>query len=485
MSQDLTPRILDLQQLSASLEPDEATRHSLLAQVEQYSDDFYRDITTRKAFHFNEQRGEGLLRHPVREEPRSLDQLIELVREQVDSSGLNPASGGHMGYIPGGGLYTSALGDYMADVANNYAGVFFAGPGAVRMENLLLRWMADLVGYGPEAAGNLASGGSVASLMAVVAARDAHQLKARDFERTVIYLSAQAHHCIHKAIRIAGLGEAIVRHLPLDERYRILPDALAQQVAADLEAGLRPWLVVATAGTTDTGAVDPLPAIAEVARRHNLWLHVDAAYGGFFALCDEGREVLKGLELSDSIVMDPHKTLFLPYGLGAVLVKDRRHLIASHHYTASYLQDAEKATDEISPADLSPELTKHFRGLRLWLPLLLHGLAPFRAALSEKILLCRLMHQRLGEMPGMEVGPPPQLSVAMFRHVPSTGDANAFNLRWMEEIHRDGDVFLSSTLLDGMVWIRIAIVAYRTHLATVERALEMLERTRQRVLQLG
>jgi glutamate/tyrosine decarboxylase-like PLP-dependent enzyme len=482
MSIDLTPRILELQRQSASLEPDEATRHRLLAQVEQYSDDFYRDIDTRKTYHLSEHRGEGLLQHPVQEEPRSLDQLMELVREQVDRSGLNPASGGHMGYIPGGGLYTAALGDYIADVGNNYAGVFFAGPGAVRMENLLLRWMADLVGYGPEAAGNLASGGSVASLMALVAARDAHQLKGRDFERTVIYLSEQAHHCIHKAIRIAGLGEAIVRHLPLDTAFRIRPDALAAQVEADLAQGLKPWLVVATAGTTDTGAVDPLPEIADVAQRHGLWLHVDAAYGGFFALCEEGREVLVGLDRSDSIVMDPHKTLFLPYGLGAVLVKDRRHLMASHHYTASYLQDANRITDELSPADLSPELTKHFRGLRLWLPLLLHGVAPFRAALSEKILLCRHMRQRLSELPGIEVGPPPQLSVALFRHVPDQGDANAFNLRWMEEIHRDGAVFLSSTLISGVVWIRIAIVAYRSHLSTVERALDMLQRTREAVL---
>jgi glutamate/tyrosine decarboxylase-like PLP-dependent enzyme len=314
-----------------------------------------------------------------------------------------------------------------------------------------------------------------------VSARDAHGLKAKDFHRVVIYLSRQAHHCIHKAIRISGMGEAVIRTLEIDEHYRIRPDDLAARVKADKAAGLLPFLVVATAGTTDTGAVDPIVEISSVARAEGLWLHVDAAYGGFFILCEEGRAAIRGLELSDSIVMDPHKTLFLPYGLGAVLVKDRRHMLASHFYLASYLQDAGSMTEEVSPADVSPELTKHFRGLRMWLPLMMHGVAPFRAALTEKILLCRHFYSEMSKLPGIEMGPYPDLSVTMFRYVPESGDVNALNKKWVEAIHRNGRVFLSSTNLKGQIWIRMAVVSFRTHLSTLDAAMQMLQETLEEV----
>jgi glutamate/tyrosine decarboxylase-like PLP-dependent enzyme len=173
--------------------------------------------------------------------------------------------------------------------------------------------------------------------------------------------------------------------------------------------------------------------------------------------------------------MDPHKTLFLPYGSGAILVRDRGKLLGSHHYTANYMQDALSATDELSPADLSPELTKHFRGLRLWMPLLLHGLAPFRAALEEKLLLARYFHERISDRPGFEVGPYPDLSVVTFRYRPASGDADAFNKKLVEAIHRDGRVFLSSTVLDGRFTLRLAVVSFRVHLETIDLALEILD----------
>jgi glutamate/tyrosine decarboxylase-like PLP-dependent enzyme len=179
--------------------------------------------------------------------------------------------------------------------------------------------------------------------------------------------------------------------------------------------------------------------------------------------------------------MDPHKTLFLPYGSGAVLVRDRSSLHESHHYTAHYMQDTLRSRDELSPADLSPELSKHFRGLRLWLPLLLHGLAPFRAALSEKMLLARYFHERLSERPGFEVGPYPDLSVVVFRAIPKTGDADDFNRRLVEAVHRDGRIFLSSTVLEGRFTLRLAVCAFRAHLDTIELALEVIEELRRSV----
>ena len=184
--------------------------------------------------------------------------------------GGGTATAAHLAYIPGGGLYHSAVGDFLAAVSNKYAGVFFAGPGAVRMENLLLRWVADLVGYPAAAAGSIASGGSIATLTAIATARDAHRLRAADYPRSAVYLTDQAHHCIEKALRIAGLAESPVRRIAMDAGYRMRPDALAEAIAADRAAGLRPWLVIAAAGTTDVGAVDPLEAIADVAAARGL-----------------------------------------------------------------------------------------------------------------------------------------------------------------------------------------------------------------------
>jgi glutamate/tyrosine decarboxylase-like PLP-dependent enzyme len=343
------------------------------------------------------------------------------------------------------------------------------------MENMLLEWMQDLVGYPREtAAGNLTSGGSIGNLVGIVAARDACGIRSRDVETTAVYSTDQVHHSVQKALRIAGLGEAVMRSVPLDPGYRMRVDALETMIAEDRKRKLRPFLVVASAGTTDTGVVDPIEEIAQVCEREGLWLHVDAAYGGFFLLCEEGRKAVGRLDGSHSIVMDPHKTLFLPYGSGAVLVRDRSALLASHHYSAHYMQDALRSRDELSPADLSPELTKHFRGLRLWLPLLLHGLAPFRAALEEKLLLARYFHERLSEHPGFEVGPYPELSVVIFRYLPKAGDADALNRRLVEAVQRDGRVFLSSTILDGRFTLRCAVASFRTHLDTIDLALEVL-----------
>jgi glutamate/tyrosine decarboxylase-like PLP-dependent enzyme len=351
----------------------------------------------------------------------------------------------------------------------------FAGPGSVEMENLVLDWMAEIVGYPAGSGGNLASGGSIANLIGVVTARDAHGLRAKDFSKAVVYLTDQAHHCFDKALRIAGLGECVRRIVALDDRYRMMPEDLERLIRLDREDGLLPWLVMASAGTTDVGAIVPLPEIGAIAREHELWFHVDAAYGGFFALVDECRPLLAGMELSDSLVLDPHKGLFLPYGSGAVLARDKVAMARAHAYHAHYMQDtvAEESREIGSPAELSPELTKHFRGLRVWLPLLLHGVEPFRACLEEKLYLARYFY-REARTRGFEVGPEPELSVVIFRWVPEVGDANAFNEALIEEIHQDGRVFLSSTMLDGTFVLRLAPLAFRTHLSTIDLTLEIL-----------
>ena len=191
-----------------------------------------------------------------------------------------------------------------------------------------------------------------------------------------------------------------MKFVDLDDNYRIKADAVKKEIEKDKKDGRFPWLIIASAGTTDFGVIDPLDELSEIAKENKMWFHVDGAYGSFFVLSKTAKPRLKGIEKAYSLVLDPHKGLFLPYGLGVVLVKDKNKLNAAHYYTANYLQDAVAIEEEPSPADLSPELTKHFRGLRLWLPLMLHGVKPFRAGLEEKLLLTKYFYEELKKING-------------------------------------------------------------------------------------
>ncbi len=467
-------RIKELEKIARQLEPTSAKRKSVRGKVISYSEKFLNDIEKIKAYNATEEKGIDLLSSPISEKPIDISKAIKLLEKNVDFPGLNPASGGHLAYIPGGGIYYSALGDYLADIFNRYAGIFYAGPGAVRMENMLIKWMASVCGYPENCGGNLTSGGSLANLMGIVTARDAKNISSKNISQSVIYLTKQVHHSVAKAIRIAGLNECVVRFVPMDERHKMNAAELEKQILLDRKNKLNPFLVIASAGTTDTGAIDPLEEIGNIAKKNNLWYHIDAAYGGFFILTDEGKKKLKGIELSDSLVIDPHKGLFLPYGLGVILVKNVKQLQQSHYYQAQYLQDVIGKEDEISPAELSPELTKHFRGLRLWLPLKLMGVKPFRACLEEKLLLAKYFHSEIKKL-GFEVGPEPELSVCTYRWVPKRGDANEFNKKLLEAVVEDGRIFISSTMLEGKFTLRLACLAFRTHLKQIDMLLKVLK----------
>ena len=474
-------KIQALEQVARQLEPASDPREELLGRVGGYVHEFLETLPDAQTY-CPDSGESAVLSTDFPEHATPLKTLLHEFRVSVNGPGINAASGGHMGYIPGGGVYPSALGDYLADATNRFAGIAFASPGAVRMERALVRWMADLVGYPTGAGGDLSSGGSIANLTALVTARESQGIRSGDIPIAPIYMTAQVHHCIDKALRIAGLSECPRRVVPMDDRYRMDVGALSAMVQADCDQGLRPWLIVASAGTTDLGAVDPVEELARVAEEYGLWLHLDAAYGGFFLLCEEGRSILGQMGLADSIVMDPHKGLFLPYGSGALLVRNVHDLARAHGYEANYMLDAREASQEYSPADLSAELSRPFRGMRLWLPLKLFGLAPFRAALSEKIWLARYFHQRISDMPGFEAGPRPDLSVVTYRYVPEHGDADAFNRRLLQEVLSDGKVFISSTRLNGRFVLRLAVLHYRTHKPTIDYLLDLLSETARRLV---
>ena len=464
--------ILRLQAESAALEPDAASRSSIAAAAFAHAQHFLEGLADGPTYRGWSDAPARPLDPDFADQGRPADETLAYLDRCVDRPGIATASGRFMGYVPGGGLFHSAIGDFLAAASNKYAGFAPAAPGAVRLENATTAWLARIVGFPATAAGTLTSGGSLANLTAIVAAREA-----RDEDGGgAIYLTRFAHHCIDKALRIAGRARAPRRIIATDERHRMRADALADALERDVADGVRPWLVVASAGTVDTGSVDPLADIADLCERHGAWFHVDGAYGGLFMLCEEGRAALGGLERADTVALDPHKTLFLPYGTGAVLARDARTLLDAFSASADYIRPFAETGVGPSPGDLSPELTRHFRALRLWLPLQLAGVGAFRAAQSEKIALARYFHARLSAMPGWETGPAPDLSIVAFRYRPRDADADDFNRRLLQRLQEEGRVFLSGTRIGGADWLRCAILSFRTHLEHVDETLEVLAR---------
>lgn len=468
--QDLIDEIKKLQLKSEELEPTETNRDNYLELVRNFANQFINSLGSKKAFNQSTV-NEKLFKIDV--STKKLPEIIDIFDNEVSGKGINAASGGHLGYIPGGGIFSSSLADMMVDISNEYAGMYFASPGGVTMENELIKWMSSIFGYPDTTVGNLTSGGSIANLIALTAARDHHQIKGAKIEKSVIYLGEQTHHCIHKALKIIGLEDLIIRHVHVDDRSRMSPEDLNQHIQEDKIKGLFPFMIVASAGTTDTGAIDPLNSIADISQANHLWLHVDAAYGGFFMLTDLKKDRFKGIERSDSLVVDPHKGMFLPYGIGAVLIKNKKAVFHSHHATAHYMQDALEDKGPINPADVSPELTKHFRGMRMWLPLQLHGIKPFAACLEEKILLTSYMRTHLLQA-GFQLGPEPDLSVTYFWYEPKKTDVNVFNKKLLSFMHEDGRYFFSSTQIKDRFVIRAAILSFRTKLREVDLAIKMI-----------
>ncbi len=474
-SDEIINRLEKLNISSSELDMPESQRLEMIDQVVQYTNSFINGLSSVKGFD-----GKEIGSLAIQNKKSPLSELLNLYQKEVAESGINAASPKHLGYIPGGGVFTAALADFIAAVTNPYASVYYASPGAAAIENEVINWLKSVFSFPKDSVGCLSSGGSISTLIAFTAARDKYKIKNSIISKSVVYLSEQVHHSTQKALRIIGLEDVILRYVPVDRDHRIIPASLKHLIKEDVTNGLNPFLIVATAGTTDTGTIDPLDEIADIAEQHKLWYHIDGAYGGFFILTSK-RNLFKGIERADSLIVDPHKGLFLPYGVGAVLVKDANAVLHSNYYTASYMQDGYNEELLNSPANLSPELTKHFRGLRVWLPLQLHGIEPFISCLEEKLLLVLYFRNRLGEL-GFRLGPEPDLSVSYFWY-PFETDTDNLNRQLVDEIHKDGSVYLSSSIVDHRFVIRIAILAFRTKKETIDEAVEMINRCLERVLQ--
>lgn len=398
----------------------------------------------------------------------SLPELLATIATAA-GKGLDTTNPGFLGYIPGGGLYAAALADFLACVFNRYTGLARPAPALVQMEASVLRWMCELFGLPSTSQGVLTPGGSMSNLSAIVAARTS-KLGELFFEGTM-YVSDEAHHSIAKSARIAGLPRSAVRVVATDDALRMDPNSLRGAIAEDRASGRKPFLVVGSAGTINTGAIDPLADLAGVAEEEQLWFHVDGAYGGFFQLTERGREALHGIERADSITLDPHKGMFLPYGTGCLLARDGEALRHAHEVQANYLPRPSDDPGLPDFSSFSPELTRDFRGLRLWLPLHLHGVDAFVRALDEKLDLARFVYEALAAHPQLEAPWPPELSLVAFR--PRNGTTEDAE-RLLDRLNSSGRLWFSSAPVRGDTFVRMCILSHRSHPGRIREAVEII-----------
>ena len=410
---------------------------------------------------------------PMPEHGTAFAAILDRLFRDLVPVGYNTAGPGYLAYIPGGGLPHTAVADLIASSVNRYVGVWAAAPALAQLEAAVVRWFADVIGYPQEARGLLTTGGSMANFTALVAAR--RNKLPDNFLAGTIYASDQVHHSVVKAAILAGFPEANIKLVPSDAQYRIRIDLLEKAIAEDRAQGMTPFMMVASAGTTNTGAVDELDSMADLAASEKLWLHVDAAYGGFFLMTGRGKKVMRGLERSDSVTLDPHKALFISYGTGSLVVRDGEALRRAHAVHAQYLPPMQEDSDLVDFCLYSPELSRGFRGLRVWLPMKMHGAGPFRKNLEEKLDLAEWATAELRRMPEIEIVAEPQLSVVAFRlrrEGLGSADLSAPNRRFLDKINVPRRVFLTSTMLGDDFVIRICVLSFRTHKDRMEAAME-------------
>lgn len=451
-----------------SLELSPAERAELLRIVTGYADRYLDELPTAPAsWPRIEDAAVASLAMPPTESGVPLDELLRKVTVALQS-GINTASGKFLSYIPSGGVHAAAVGRYLGAVVNRYTGGSHGAPGLIALEQGVIRWMCDIFSLPEAASGVLFSGGSTANLTAAVAARS--QL-GDDFGHGVVYTSERAHHSIVKAARMAGIHPERIRSISVGSDLKLDVDALEAVIDADRASGLTPMLVAVSAGTTDTGTIDPLEECAELASASGAWFHVDAAYGGFFALTDRGEARMSGIQLADSITVDAHKSLFLPFGIGGLLVSNEATLLNALEGRGAYMQDVPAHASVIpNYFAMGPELTRPARGLETWLALHLHGVDTFRRELDRMLDLAEWSAKELGQIAGVEVAANPELSIVAFR----AAEGNEATRRIFEHMNESREVHVSSTTIGDMLYVRLAFLSQRTTKDVAEHALSLV-----------
>ena len=415
------------------------------------------------------------MREPPPEHATALAPLLDQLFGKCVPRSFTAPGPGYLAFIPGGGLFPAALADFIADTTNRYTGIWQAAPALVQLEANALDWLREWMAFPPEARGLFTSGGSMATWNAILCARERHL--GADIRPGVLYMSDQAHHSVIKAAKLAGVMPDRVRPIASDACFRLRTDLLEAAIDADRRAGLVPFAVVSSAGTTNTGAVDPLDAIADICARESVWHHIDGAYGAFFYLCEELRGTLRGLPRADSLTLDPHKGMFLPYGTGALIVRDGAALRAAHEATAAYLPAMPHPQEFYDPSQHGPELSRGFPGLRVWLAVKLYGASAFRCALAEKRALTVDAARRVAGLPGIVIDAAPELSLFAFHLTwpgASRADEDTATRLLMERTTAGGRVMVTGCTAHGRYLGRVCVLSFRTHRAQIDALIDDL-----------
>jgi glutamate/tyrosine decarboxylase-like PLP-dependent enzyme len=417
-----------------------------------------------------------LLDEPPPESGRPFEEILARFTERVAPYAFRVNHPRFLAFVPGAASLPSILGDWLAAAANFFCGVWFEASGPTQVELTVLDWFKSWLGYPYEARGLLTSGGSEANLTALVVARERIQFAERN--RMVLYVGEQRHWSIDRAAMVIGLRRDQVRPVPGGRDLKLHASALAKAIDDDRRAGRLPWAVVATAGATNSGAVDPLTDLASLCRAQGLWLHVDAAYGWAAVLCEEGRRELSGIDQADSITLDPHKWLAQAFEAGGLLIRDGKRLEETFAHRPDYLQDANPSAGEINFADHGIALTRRFRALKIWVSIQALGLGWFRNLVERSCRLAAFAQQLLENSESFEILNPRQLSVVCFRcrrRGLDEAGLNSLNSFVARELLASGRAFLSSTRLHGQFALRMCFINWRTTEADVEEIVRLLQ----------
>jgi len=405
-----------------------------------------------------------------------LKDILDDLFDQKIKQAFNTTHPGFFAYIPGGGIFHAALAELIVKVTNRYVGIDIAAPFLSQLEADVLKWFCHMVGYPDSSGGTMTSGGSIANLTAVICARTL--LMGDDFAKGTVYASDFVHHSMWKAFHAAGIPSSNIRKIPVNNNFQPDLNQLRIKLEEDVKNGFRPLMLIATSGSTNTGTIDPLEQIAELSQEFSTWFHIDASYGGFFAMTKRGKKLLAGMELADSITMNPHKGLFIPYGTGIFIVKDRHKLKQVFTHNADYIPDKKPGPEFWDFSEMSLELTRPFRGLGIWLPFKMLGAGAFRKELDEKLDLAQYFHKLLSNIKHWQIIASPELTLTVFRYYNpqfSKEELYAINHDVIDYINNKCSSYLSGTIISGNFVIRCCVLSYRTHKIHLDNLLEELE----------
>jgi aromatic-L-amino-acid/L-tryptophan decarboxylase len=449
--------------------------------VIQLMADYFGDLRDRRVYrHMSSREIRDRLDSALPTKGIDFDGLLEVFRETIIPFSRQNAHPRMFGYVQSPGTPVAAFADLLASTLNANLTVWRSAPAPVEMERLTIDWIRQVLGFNAEAGGLFVSGGSMANLAAIAAAR---QAKDHSSGRLRIYASSETHFSVAKAAALLGIGRQNVRHVAVDERFRIRVDDLVAKITADLEEGYVPFCVVANAGTVNTGAVDSLTEIREVANRFQLWMHVDGSYGALAVLAKSAHGLFNGIERADSVALDPHKWLYLPVDVGCVIYRAPEIARSAFAHEAEYTRIiGEEADEAFAFWDYGPELSRRFRALKVWMLLKGVGLDSLSEAIESNLACARYFESMVRASDDFEMVAPVELSIFCFRHVPvqlrseSPQAINAFNERLLIALQRDGSSYLSNATLGGRFALRGCVLNYRTMLRDMEILLDDLRR---------